>query len=261
MAERSRRAAMLAASWLLLMSAWPNAANGEILLTSGPERVALVELFTSEGCSSCPPADRWLSRLTDEAGLWRDFVPVAFHVDYWDYIGWRDRFAAPSHGNRQRAYADGGSVPAVYTPGFVLDGREWRAWQVADMPPVSTARPGVLNASVAADTVTVDYSPASEEEGLFAHVALLGFDLVTSVEAGENRNRTLVHDFVVVALEQGRMSESGGVHRASVRLPANEPADGRRAIAVWVSRSDSPSPLQAAGRWLSADGAGPALER
>jgi hypothetical protein len=69
-------------------------AAGESVFESAPNKVHLLELFTSEGCSSCPPAEEWLTKLKQNPGLWRDFVPVAFHVDYWDHLGWRDRFAA-----------------------------------------------------------------------------------------------------------------------------------------------------------------------
>src|SRR5436309_15974793 len=61
---------------------------------SGPQKVRLIELFTSEGCSSCPPAEAWLSKLKSDPRLWKDFVPLAFHVDYWDHLGWRDPFAS-----------------------------------------------------------------------------------------------------------------------------------------------------------------------
>src|SRR5437899_10682781 len=76
-----------------------------VTFQSSEKQTALLELFTSEGCSSCPPAEAWLSRLQDSTGLWRDVVPVAFHVDYWDYLGWRDRWAAKDFSERQRAYA------------------------------------------------------------------------------------------------------------------------------------------------------------
>ena len=68
--------------------------------TSGSNQVHLIELFSSEGCSSCPPAEQWLGGLREAPGLWRDFVPVAFHVDYWDRLGWRDRFSSPSYSER-----------------------------------------------------------------------------------------------------------------------------------------------------------------
>ena len=71
-----------------------------------PERqVALVELYTSEGCSSCPPAESWLSGLKEKPGLWSEFVPVAFHVDYWNYLGWRDKWSSKEYSDRQRDYA------------------------------------------------------------------------------------------------------------------------------------------------------------
>src|SRR5882757_1213593 len=73
--------------------------------TSGEGRTHLLELYTSEGCSSCPPAEAWLGDLRDAPGLWRDFVPVAFHVIYWDNLGWRDRFASKEYTARQYAYS------------------------------------------------------------------------------------------------------------------------------------------------------------
>src|SRR5438477_9939189 len=75
----------------------------EMVFESGPARVHLLELFTSEGCSSCPPAEAWMTKLKDNPGLWHDFVPIAFHVDYWDHLGWRDRFAAKEWTARQQA--------------------------------------------------------------------------------------------------------------------------------------------------------------
>ena len=84
--------------------------------SSSVERVALVELYTSEGCSSCPPADRWLSQLNSSDKLWDNFVPVAFHVDYWDYIGWKDRFASKAYSQRQRRYAKEQGERTVYNP-------------------------------------------------------------------------------------------------------------------------------------------------
>src|SRR6266704_4673726 len=82
-----------------------NAQNTSLTFQSSGEQVALLELYTSEGCSSCPPAETWLSRLKESPGLWKDFVPVAFHVDYWDYLGWRDPWSSKTFIYRQHAYA------------------------------------------------------------------------------------------------------------------------------------------------------------
>src|SRR5256885_10643086 len=105
-------------------------AHADVLFEAGPARVHLLELFTSEGCSSCPPADAWFSKLKQSPGLWHDFVPVAFHVDYWDRLGWRDRFASKEWTSRQQAYAVRGNGDSVYTPEFVLDGNESRQREV-----------------------------------------------------------------------------------------------------------------------------------
>src|SRR5260370_30783575 len=100
-------------------------ARADPIVFESPERqTVLLELFTSEGCSSCPPAESWLSQLKQKPGLWSDFVPVAFHFDYWDYLGWRDRWASQQFSDRQRGYASSCSNHSVYTPRFVLHGNE-----------------------------------------------------------------------------------------------------------------------------------------
>jgi len=81
-------------------------AHAETTFQSGPQRVALLEVYTSEGCSSCPPAESWLSEFKNQARLWKEIVPVAFHVDYWDGLGWKDRFAKEEYTSRQRAYSE-----------------------------------------------------------------------------------------------------------------------------------------------------------
>src|SRR6188472_2378721 len=122
------------------------ARGGEATIESGKTRTHLIELFTSEGCSSCPPAEAWLSKLKDEPRLWRDFVPMAFHVDYWDRLGWRDPFATKEWTARQYDYSARWRSTTVYTPGFVLDGREWRN---SALPSASNDKPGVLMIVVA----------------------------------------------------------------------------------------------------------------
>src|SRR6266568_5478088 len=118
-----------------------------ITFQSEERQTSLIELYTSEGCSSCPPAEAWLSRLKESPGLWRDFVPLAFHVDYWDYLGWGDPWANKSFSDRQRAYAKQWRSDSVYTPGFVLNGKEWRDWSLSKSIPTSTAKPGTLKAT------------------------------------------------------------------------------------------------------------------
>ncbi|MFN2476505.1 MAG: DUF1223 domain-containing protein, partial [Chthoniobacterales bacterium] len=94
--------ALLAAAALAPAS---DARAADKMFESGPNKTRLLELFTSEGCSSCPPAEAWLSQLKDDARLWHDFVPLAFHVDYWDRLGWRDPFASKAWTARQYDYS------------------------------------------------------------------------------------------------------------------------------------------------------------
>src|ERR1700758_572188 len=103
-------------------------AENSVRFESGPTQVNLLELYTSEGCSSCPPAEAWLGEFSESEDLWRAVVPVSFHVDYWDNLGWKDVFSSREFTQRQRLYAESWGSGSVYTPGFVLNGAEWQSW-------------------------------------------------------------------------------------------------------------------------------------
>jgi hypothetical protein len=117
---------IIMATLLAAMSA--AAQTNFIKFQSGPEQTALLELYTSEGCSSCPPAEAWLSGLQESPGLWKDFAPVGFHVDYWNHLGWKDVWSDPQFSERQRDYAQFWHSENIYTPEFVLNGKEWHHW-------------------------------------------------------------------------------------------------------------------------------------
>lgn len=225
---------------------------------SGPAAVPLLELFTSEGCSSCPPAERWLGELRHDAGLWQEFVPIAWHVNYWDRLGWPDRFAARAYTDRQYAYAAAWRSGSVYTPAFVRAGAEWRQRSRADLGRAEAAAPkGELSATVGTDGwLEVSFTPVPPRTGsapapereLQAHVALLGGGIVSDVKRGENQGRRLEHEFVVLATVDAPLPHD----RARVPLPA-APADlivPRLALAVWVTAGADLAPVQATGGWL-----------
>ncbi len=178
---------------LLSFSAASNAAP--LTLNSGTRQVTLLELYTSQGCSSCPPAERWLNEYVDDKDLWTKIVPVAFHVDYWDYIGWKDIFATKANGERQRDYARAGKARTVYTPGLFNNGREWRGWTLRLPPRASDKQPGNLSATITGDRLVATFPAANTP--LELHVALLGFGIDTKIERGENSNSTLRQEFVV----------------------------------------------------------------
>jgi len=229
---------------VLLLFAGSTAA-GDIRLDSGSRQVTLLELYTSQGCSSCPPAERWLNEYIDSDDLWNSVVPVALHVDYWDYIGWKDTFASKAHGERQRDYARAGKTRTVYTPGFFVNGRDWRGWTMRLKPRSSSRVPGKLSARIAGDRLRASFPVA--DKPLELHVALLGFGIESEIERGENRGRKLVQEFVALAHEVYH-SASGSWE---VTLPAiREPAAKRMGIALWISEPGNPAPLQATGGWL-----------
>lgn len=226
---------------------------GALTFENGPSKVPLLELFTSEGCSSCPPAERWMNKLIDDSRLWKEVVPIAFHVDYWDYIGWKDRFADPRFSVRQRQFASEGWISSVYTPGLVVGGREWRGWfrrpilELGKAPVV-----GRLRIEVTRETVDLHFAPtrAAPADPFDAHVAVLGFAVHTNVEAGENRGRRLEHNFVVLGYTRTQMVIEGESRVARLDRPKPRFDAPRLAVAAWINRRGDQRPVQSVGGWL-----------
>jgi hypothetical protein len=222
------------------------ARGGETVFESKPTRTHLLELFTSEGCSSCLPAEAWLSNLKNEPRLWQDFVPIAFHVDYWDHLGWRDPFASKTWTERQADYSARWKSESVYTPAFVLDGV---IWHNTALPPPATEQPGVLKVSIDGDQVTAAFKPATGVGGRYEiHVARLGFGLGGDVTAGENSGRKLMHDFVVLGWTNEGMKS--GVKELRLPAESKQAVNSRSAIAAWVTQAGKIEPIQAVGGWL-----------
>lgn len=216
-------------------------------------RTAVLELFTSHGCSSCPPADAWLRRFVDHPDLWSRFIPMAFHVDYWNGLGWSDRFASPAFSDRQRSYRRIGAIGSVYTPGFVLSGKEWRGWFRRRSHGLSTTEEvGRLKVVVeSGKDATVTFRPSDTlERGPFtAHMAILGFGLNSPVGAGENSGRTLQEDFVVLGVSSAEPVQGRWLWQLR-RPDFPESEASRLALVVWLSRPGHPAPVQATGGWL-----------
>lgn len=178
--------------------------------SSPPHTVALVELFTSEGCSSCPPADRWLSTLAARYGS-EQVVPLSLHVDYWDYIGWQDPFAQAQFSERQRQLAQRAASPLVYTPEVFVGLRELRGWhsaagfeqrlrEINRQPARADIRLAMKGGDSGALAVEAQFrTPAAEDgrHGLQGVLVLYEDRLESSVRRGENRGATLRHDHVV----------------------------------------------------------------
>lgn len=213
---------------------------------TSPDGVAVVELFTSEGCSSCPPADRLLSDFVDEAAR-RDFriYALAFHVDSWDRLGWRDRFADAGFSDRQREYATRLGERRISTPQVVVNGRV--SMVGSDRSAVRRAVGQALQrpAEVAIDLTIEEIAPTHLEIAVTAsaspnpvlvQIAVVESDLVSEVTAGENRGRELHHDNVVRCFATVRPKQRRA--RVTLSLPGDL-ALGRSTVIAFAQNPET----------------------
>lgn len=238
-----------------LMSAatLPAIADAACDARSGPSTAALVELYTSEGCSSCPPADRQLSQLGNILDPSAEAVPLALHVGYWDRLGWADRFAQDRFARRQEWLAQVNRQRTVYTPQFFVSGSEALAWRRSlreKVRKVNATAPSAaisVRSAVSSDVLRLDAEattqPGNDAAVLYLAVAENG--LVTQVMRGENRDATLAHDHVVREwLGPFRLSGGKAQVRREIRLPAAWRRDRLETIA-FVQDERSGAVLQA----------------
>ena len=228
--------------------------------TKSPDHlVALIELYTSEGCDSCPPADKWLSRLagTDkERPAATRAVPIAFHVDYWDRLGWKDRFASPIFTERQREEMRRQYSSFVYTPQILLQGRDFPQWQSGGDPAGAIA---AINARPARAIIEIGAEPhpngvkvnlrvrvpdPRDRAHAIVAVALVQSGLVSDVKTGENAGKRLAHDHVVRQWRAGPSLDANGeaVAQLTLMLPADP---GPLTIVAFAENSANGEVLQA----------------
>ena len=243
---------MILLQLLLLGTSWVCA---DPIAKSSEEQVPLLELFSSEACSSCPPADLWLGKQAKHPKLWQSFVPIAFQVDYWNHLKWRDGLSSPEATERQKAYARAwGDDGTVYTPAFVYKGAEWRAWSDVTAPPVKTGPPiGRLTIeNTKASGYRVVFKPKNGgTEDLTLHIALLGFGVRQSIGSGENTGRVLNHDFVVMDWKNKFvMRPVNDYFAAEFSALSAKMNPARQALVAWVQQGSAPKPLQATGAFL-----------
>ena len=227
--------------------------KADVIITSPDTQVSLLELYTSEGCSSCPPADKWISKLKSHSGLWRSLVPVGFHVDYWNYIGWVDRFSSPEYSARQRRYARTKNLKTVYTPGFLLNGEEWRSsFGVITLSTETDKKVGPLSLKISNMELSAIFNTVEvlSDKTLILNVAVLGFDIKTDVKAGENHNKELKHDFTVLGYKSIPLYKDNSAYSVMTELPDIVETAPRMAVSAWVNKENDMTPIQAAGGWL-----------
>ena len=231
---------------------------GECKARSGAHTTALVELYTSEGCDSCPPADRWLAALASCGHGPDRLVPIALHVDYWDYIGWKDPYAKALFSSRQRRLAQVMRAKIVYTPQVLLQGEDFRRWYAPAFDEAVAkinSRPARARIELALDRPAGGNLPVEVHAEVFepahrgdAGLYLAAYEnkLVSAVASGENRGKTLMHDYV--ALEWVGPIGFGQDGRASVRraLPLLPKAIGANSgVVAFVQNRANAEVLQA----------------
>ena len=222
---------------------------------SGALARPLVELYTSEGCDSCPPAEAWLSSRLGASKTSMHPIALAFHVDYWDRLGWVDRFADAEYTARQYAAMRANGDSFVYTPQILLQGHDFSGWRNNDATPIDNAArakaratiaidvtPGAREVVVHADARIID-RPAPADTALF--VAYVDSGLVSEVKAGENRGVRLRHDHVVRALRRAVTATGDGHIAATLTLPKPAERGEHPAVVAFVQREASGDVLQA----------------
>lgn len=185
-------------------------------------QTVVVELFTSQGCSSCPPADRILGDLADDP----DVIALAFHVDYWDYLGWKDDFASPAFTNRQKAYARANGERSVYTPQMVIGGRDLvigsKAMKVSGLVRrhMETSQPVSVRAQQTGDSVAVRASASGAVPRSVVQLVTYIPEVTVAIKRGENAGRTLTYHNVVRQVITLGTWDGSGEFSATSRVPS-----------------------------------------
>lgn len=221
------------------------AAYAKIDIKSPLTATPLIELFSSEGCSSCPPAESWLAAPRDEPNVFKNFIPINFHVDYWNRLGWSDRFSRSQFTDRQHRYAQSWKVSQVYTPAFVVNGEDkGSSGEKSWLNQKSTTVVGELHVKEIKDGEFEIQFQTKEKKNYEVHVARLGNGLESKVTSGENSGRTLRHNFVVLDL-QTKPLIAGQTKITLAKESSVKPKS--LSIAVWVTELGQSKPIQAVG--------------
>ena len=206
----------------------------------------MIELYTSEGCSSCPPAENYLNKLKQHPELWKSIFPLAFHVDYWNHLGWKDRFSKARYSQRQRDYARYYQHRNVYTPAFFANGKSWRSnWFNNQLPIINMKSSGILKLKIENNQIDVHFQPETNNLDKFIlHLAIAGMGLKSKIQSGENTGRQAEHEFVVLEYLQNTSHTDNWKYNIPETLYSE--AD-EIAIVSWISTTKDPTPIQITG--------------
>jgi hypothetical protein len=230
--------------WGLSLIFLPLAGAETGVYRSGEKQVQLIELYSSESCSSCPPADEWISSLKNKAGLYKSFIPVVFHVDYWNHLDWKDPFSSHEMTQRQEALSQQEPKHGVYTPGFLINGKEWRGKNIPE-----SSIPSQINLILKKEpqfnfsTQVIFNKEEYKNKKYILRLAILGMNIRTHILAGENKGRDLIHDFIILDWKSQELDSHG-----KNKFHFNKPQQNSSLVVVaWIEEKGNLSPLQATG--------------
>lgn len=213
---------------------------------SGKKKVNIIELFTSESCSSCPPAERWMNNLKNSDELFKSFVPIEFHVDYWNYLNWKDKFSRPEYTQRQRKYASWRNQNSVFTPQLLINSSlDWHYSK--PIPPKNNEES--TNIKVTFDKESYKASiqiESTNSKEYTCEAALLGGNYTTKVKGGENQGRTLHHEFVALQLKSTESKNK----KCEIKLEKKQSIP-KPAIAIWIKEKGDLRIIQATGHYIN----------
>jgi len=224
----------------------------KVIAATDGTKVTVVELYSSESCSSCPPADQWISKLKSHKDLWKKFVPLVFHVDYWNHLNWKDGFSSQKMTERQVAVSKTWDRPSVYTPAVVLSGREFKAWHYSKNESQFTENLKsdlglkILEKNKGEYLIQVKGQTKGKKYNI--HLAKLGFDVSSKISNGENSGRVLRHDFIVLEWKQQDFTDKS--QSESFIFLNKEKSSTQFAIVAWIEEVGRPVALQAVGAYL-----------
>ncbi len=218
---------------------------------SGENKIHLIELYTSQSCSSCPPAEKWISRFKGSRDLWKKYIPIAFHVSYWNHLSWVDTFSKESYSKRQRDY-DNIIKAGVYTPQILIDGKDFRKWRTIEDTPqleVSTS-PGNLKVILDDKNKTADFNFISlnTTKELHCYGAYIESGHSTEVISGENKGRKIDQDFIVRNLYEAKATKNGQHYSCRLNMHIkNIETKSEHSLVFWLINNETYEVVQATG--------------
>ncbi len=208
---------------LLLLSTVVVAALFAVPKRDFGDHVVIVELFTSQGCSSCPPADELLRRIASDPELRGRVIPLAYHVDYWNHLGWRDPFSSRAWSQRQYEYVSAMKLSSAYTPQMVVNGARQMigssTFEVYRAIEEESRRKAEGSVSVKIDGNDVVVRATTKRADVDLIVVAFENGATTSVERGENSGKTIANDAIVRKLVRAGTLDGTGVREERIALP------------------------------------------